>query len=192
MAFEEQPSSKHFGTAYEENPPPLYPDAQTPPSSTVAKRARAPADPFSDTPPPSRSIATHSSFAATAVKLSEEPLSPTAAMGYDISKVLQMENSGDEDMEEEYMRIWTSPDLANPEILQLLGLFPSFVSRRILPRFQVTASRPTDIEGGEDADGKIRVRFGTGSMWISSRQRGDGWNGSWWTRFVHWWKRLFC
>ncbi|KAF9010541.1 hypothetical protein BDQ17DRAFT_1397237 [Cyathus striatus] len=99
----------------------------------------------------------------------------------------------DED-NEEYLRVWTSPDLADPEILNLLNLFPSFVSRRHLPRFPlITGSRNHDIEEGEEdgMESKI-IHFGTGSMWTSSIQRGDGWEGSWWTRFVLWWRRLFC
>lgn len=200
LAFEEQPSGKHFGTTYGSTPPPLYPDAQSqhpissesPPLSDSGKQVRAPHDPFSDTPPPLplRSVGA-TSLAITAVKLSEEPLTPTTATGYDISKVLP-NNGGEQDMEEEYMRIWTSPDLSNPDVLQLLGLFPPFVSRRILPRFHGPAARPADIEGGEDASPRTRVRYGTGSMWISSKQRSDGWDGSWWTNFVHWWKRVFC
>jgi hypothetical protein len=91
------------------------------------------------------------------------------------------------------MRTWTSPDLANPEILELLKLFPAFVSRRTLPRFPTPQpGRAADIEEGEDdnMEGK-QIRFGTGSMWISVRQRSDGWEGNWWVRFVLWWKRVF-
>jgi hypothetical protein len=99
-----------------------------------------------------------------------------------------------EDDDEQFLRIWTSPDLSNPEILQLLELFPSFVSRRPLPRFPVIPqSRHVDIEEGDDEglDGR-QLHFGTGAMWVSSKQRSDAWEGGWWTRFVMWWRRLFC
>lgn len=212
LAFEEQPSSKHIGATYGSQKftrlSPIHSRAQSqplpfdskppptpPPPSTYSKRTRAPSDPFLDTPAPSRSVATtlsHLSSATTAVGPSEEPSTPTTAFGDDITTPLRLENVDDEDVEEDYMRVWTSPDLTDPEILQLLSLFPSFVSRRALPRFQVNTPRPADIEEGEDADERLRVRFGTGSMWVSSKQRSDGWEGSWWTRFILWWKRLFC
>jgi len=102
------------------------------------------------------------------------------------------------------MRVWTSPDLADPEILQLLKLFPAFVSRRPLPRFPVPMAghathRHVDIEEGEgegeeegmNLDGRT-IHFGTGSMWVSSKRRSDAWEGGWWTRFVMWWRGLFC
>jgi hypothetical protein len=65
-------------------------------------------------------------------------------------------------------------------------LFPSFVSRRPLPRFPVIPhSRHVDIEEGEDEGLEGRqLHFGTGSMWASSKQRSDAWKGGWWTRFV--------
>lgn len=125
--------------------------------------------------------------------LPEEPPTPTTALGDDVTTPLQFENAGDGEEEGEYMRVWTSPDLTVPEILQLLKLFPSFVSRRTLPRFEVSAaSHPADIEEGDYSSERQRLQFGTGSMWISSKQRSDGWEGSWWTRFVLWLKMLFC
>lgn len=211
LAFEEQPSSKHLGSTYgsqkltalssihsRSQSQPLSSGFKQPPPppSNHSKRARAPSDPFLDTVTPSRSVATtssHLSSATTAVGIAEELSSPTTAFGDDVTAPLQLETIGDDDVEGEYMRVWTSPDLTDPEILQLLALFPTFVSRRALPRFPVSNSpRPVDIEEGEDADERQRVRFGTGSMWVSSKQRGDGWEGGWWTRFMLWWKRLFC
>ncbi|KAG5353498.1 hypothetical protein C0989_006312 [Termitomyces sp. Mn162] len=164
-------------------------------SSTVQpKRARAPSDPFLDTPALSRSAApsSHSSAGITSALLDgstpdadessyEDPVTPVSK-SHDFS-------GGDED----YLRIWTSPDLTNPEFLELLNLFPSFVSRRPLPRFARPNPRPPDIEEGEDEDGEgKRVQFGTGYLWISSKPRSDGWEGSWWTRFLLWWRRTFC
>lgn len=215
LAFEEQPSSKYFGASYGQQKfsgltpthsrsqsQPLASDSKQPPSVSSNQpqraRSRAPSDPFLDTPPTtlSRSIATtssHLSSAATAVGLPEEPSTPTTAIGDDVTTPLHFENTDENEVEGEYMRVWTSPDLTVPEILQLLKLFPSFVSRRALPRFEVSAAlRPTDIEEGDDSSERQRVRFGTGSMWASSKQRSDGWEGSLWTRIVLWLKRLFC
>lgn len=215
LAFEEQPSSKYFGASYGQQKfsgltpthsrlqsQPLTSDSKQPPSvsgnQTKGARTRAPSDPFLDTPTTtlSRSAATtssHLSSAATAVGLPEEPSTPTTAIGDDVTTPLQFETTEENEAEGEYMRVWTSPDLTVPEILQLLNLFPSFVSRRALPRFEVSATlRPTDIEEGYDSSERQRIRFGTGSMWVSSKQRSDGWEGSWWTRIVLWLKRLFC
>jgi len=94
---------------------------------------------------------------------------------------------------EDYLRIWTSPDLPNPELLSLLTVFPAFITRRALPRFSVPPNaRAADIEEGEERGEGKEIHFGTGSMWISSKPRSDGWQGDWWTRFVLWWRRLFC
>jgi len=119
---------------------------------------------------------------------------PTPPISSDnVTPLLPSENAQADVEEEEYMRVWTSPDIIDPEIPQLLKLFPSFVSRRALPRFTVLpTARPADIEEGECVYEGQRVRFGTGSMWVSSRQRSDGWEGSWWARFVLRWRRLFC
>lgn len=104
-------------------------------------------------------------------------------------------NASFDEADGEYMRTWTSPDLPNPEFISLLKVFPILITRRPLPRFPVTSDsrRPPDIEEGEDdqVEGK-EIRFGTGCMWVSSKQRSDGFEGGWWTRFVLWWRRLFC
>jgi len=122
----------------------------------------------------------------------EEPTSPIASYGDNPISFTQYDNVYD-DADEQYLRVWTSPDLANPEILQLVKLFPAFVSRRPFPRFPVPNSRHVDIEEGDDDGPEGRqIQFGTGSMWVSSKQRTDAWEGSWWTRFVMWWRRTFC
>jgi len=141
------------------------PSDQKPQSLTGVqpKRGRAPSDPFLDTPP----------VRSATLPAHEE------------------ENTPDLDESEEYLRIWTSPDLPNPEILELLKIFPAFISRRALPRFPAPSSRHPDLEEGEGGEG-TRINFGTGSMWVSSKLRTDGWNGGWWSRFVLWWRRLFC
>ncbi|KAF8070605.1 hypothetical protein FPV67DRAFT_1487977 [Lyophyllum atratum] len=165
--------------------------------SVQPKRARAPSDPFLDTPALSRSIASASSQSSgnTAALLGAltsdgigEPTSPIFE-----DHITSPRGGAFEQDDEGYMRVWTSPDLSNPELLELLKLFPSFVSRRPLPRFPQPNPRLPDIEEGEEEGGEgKRIHFGTGSMWVSSKPRSDGWNGGWWTRFMLWWRRTFC
>lgn len=155
-----------------------------PTSSTFAKRARAPSDPFIDASP---------SVARTPVSSTgEEPLGGSGMNDDMISRMGGGGDPFDDSDQDEYMRTWSSPDLTNPELLELLKLFPPFVSRRPLPRFpNSSGGRQPDIEEGEGDVEARQIRFGTGSMWVSSNQRSEGWEGSWWTRFVLWWKRLF-
>jgi hypothetical protein len=103
---------------------------------------------------------------------------------------------GSQDVDEEVMRIWTSPDLSNPEIFQLLELFPTFITRRATPRFPDRTSNlrpPPDLEVGQEPSAPVgKIRIGTGMMWVSALPRTEGWEGSWWTKFKNWWHRLFC
>ncbi|PPQ68421.1 hypothetical protein CVT24_004842 [Panaeolus cyanescens] len=175
------------------------PSNQKPPEAAPAvqpKRARAPSDPFLDAPQ-SRSLGSSShspnaeSILASTLEAEEPPPSPIRAP--DISLAAFQEDSTYGDGDEQYLRVWTSPDLDNPEFLQLLKLFPSFVTRRPLPRFPVQSARHVDIEEGEDEGLEGRqIHFGTGSMWVSSKQRSDAWEGGWFTRFLLWWRKLFC
>jgi len=210
LAFEETPSSKvstSYGQRKDSNLPAIHSRAQSQPlpshqkssevfSTLQPKRARAPSDPFLDAPQ-SRSLGTsHSpnteSLLASSGTDAEEPPSPVATYGDSPNLHLHEEDIND-DADDQYLRVWTSPDLTNPEILKLLELFPSFVSRRPLPRFPVSASRHVDIEEGEDEGPEGRqIHFGTGSMWVSSKQRSDAWEGGWWTRFIMWWRKIFC
>ncbi|KAG6885695.1 hypothetical protein C0993_011180 [Termitomyces sp. T159_Od127] len=164
-------------------------------SSTVQqKRARAPSDPFLDTPTFSRPVASASplSSAGTTRPLLDGS-TPDTLLNYEDSVTSVFKGDDFSGGDEEYLRIWTSPDLTNPELLELLSLFPAFVSRRPLPRFSSANLRHPDIEEGEDEDGEgKRVQFGTGSLWVSSKPRSDGWKGGWWTRFLLWWRRTFC
>ncbi|TDL25916.1 hypothetical protein BD410DRAFT_783902 [Rickenella mellea] len=164
---------------------PLSPKPPVPPrrnkpvinsSTTMTSRPRAPSDPFLDAPSSSR------------FHVNEE----SHFMPSNTSEL-----NDDESNEDEGSRIWTSPDLPNPELISLLGLFPSFVSRQTLPRFSVATAkrRPADLEEVADEmlnDGRDEVRFGTGVMWIGIKERADGWQGGWWERFVAWWRRVFC
>jgi hypothetical protein len=201
LAFEETPSSKRASTAVNNFPPdstvhsrsksqPISSQTTADVSKTVQpKRARAPSDPFLDTPAPSQSLSSSpsSGSALLATPTTEEATPPptNAAFYADDPQTL-------DDSDEEFLRIWTSPDLPNPEYIDLLTVFPSFITRRALPRFPV-ASAPKDLEEGFDVGGEDKVlRFGTGTMWVSSISRRDGWEGGWWTRFCMWWKQVFC
>jgi hypothetical protein len=131
-------------------------------------------------------------FTGLTADLVEGPPSPTVITGDDIQPIARYDNSRFEPTEE-YLRIWTSPDLPNSEFLALLDVFPSFITRRPLPRFPVSSvSRDADIEEGEEERGEGKeIRFGTGTMWVSSKLRSDGWEGTWWCTFKMWWRRIF-
>lgn len=107
----------------------------------------------------------------------------------------------DSDEGEEYIRVWTAPDLSDMEYLSLLKLFPAFVSARPLARFPVSArtrarkGRPADEEEADAAevDNENRdVKHGTGRMWAGSRRRRSAISGGWWNRLVGWVRRVFC
>ncbi|KAF5393229.1 hypothetical protein D9757_000728 [Collybiopsis confluens] len=150
--------------------------------SPKPKRARAPSDPFLDTPM-SRSAGSSkpvSLLASENFETSEEPLTTPSTT--------RIESSSD-DNEEEELRTWTTPDLTNPEFLNLVKVFPSHITRRTLPYFSTKNRNPPDLEAG--LEGPVEVRCGTGTLRVSSMQRSDGWEGGWWTRFVLWLRRLF-
>jgi len=169
--------------------------------SPLAKRPRAPSDPFLDTPAISRSYSPSprsssiplSASVSDTIEDSSSPITPPQ----DLEDMFNPAATyGSQEIDEEYMRTWTSPDLTNPEILQLLKVFPTFITRRATPRFpdNTPDSRAADLEAGQEsslaAGGEIRI--GTGQMWVSDQLRSDGWEGSWWTRFKNWWHQLFC
>ncbi|KAF9568016.1 hypothetical protein CPC08DRAFT_485931 [Agrocybe pediades] len=212
LAFEEMPSSKMTASLYGHRKDlslrsthsrvqsqPLPSQGTDVALSVQPKRARAPSDPFLDAPQ-SRSLGSSSHspnsdsiLASSGTDVEPPPPSPNVAPDGGTFPSALEDMYGDDN--EEYLRVWTSPDLSNPEILRLLDLFPAFVSRRPLPRFPVPKVRHMDIEEGEDEDLEGRtasIRFGTGQMWLSSKQRSESWEGSWWTKFVMWWRKLFC
>ncbi|KAI9442496.1 hypothetical protein H4582DRAFT_2110039 [Lactarius indigo] len=151
------------------------------PDAPLAKRPRAPSDPFLDTPTLSHS---YSSSPRSSAEI-DDIFNPRPAATY-----------GSPEIDEDLMRIWVFPDLPNPEILQLLKAFPAFVTRRATPRFPSGSSHshpPPDLEAGQESSaGAGEIEIGTGKMWISTRLRTEGWEGNWWTKFKNWWHRLFC
>ncbi|KZP18722.1 hypothetical protein FIBSPDRAFT_745069 [Athelia psychrophila] len=160
-------------------------------SSLHLKRTRASSDPFLDNvntnTAPSTSPRPSPSAAVTSV---EESLT----FDEDVFPEIPRANATFDDSDGEYMRTWTSPNLPNPEFVSLVSLFPAFVTRRPLPRFPISdPRRQADIEQGEDERGEGKqIRFGTGCMWISPKERAEGFQGGWWTRFRLWWRRTFC
>jgi hypothetical protein len=144
--------------------------------------------------PPSTDSNTES-LLATSIEV-DDPPSPIASYRDSPISITQDDISTYyDDEDEQYLRVWTSPDLTNPEILRLVKLFPPFISRRPFPRFPVpnNSSGQVDIEEGDDDGVEGRhIHFGTGSMCVSSKQRTDAWEGGCCTRFVMWWKRIFC
>ena len=159
------------------------------------KRARAPSDPFLDTPVLSHSVVTSSEDTSTALNVlrSDRQEDPSSPIQEEHTPFTSRGELAFDDTDEVYMRTWTSPDLSNPELLDLLKIFPPFITRRTLPRFPIPTPRHPDIEEGDDEgiEGK-QIQFGTGSMWVSSRSRSSGWAGGWWTRLMLWWRRMFC
>jgi len=160
----------------------------------VDKRPRASSDPFLDAPSVGGSNS-HSPNAESILTASSQEEPPNLGLtSREVPPFSQVDESiFDEEEEEQYLRVWTSPDLTNPELAQLIKLFPTFVTRRPLPRFPVPSSRHLDIEEGEDdgAEGRT-IRFGTGTIGVSSKQRSQGWEGGLWERFIFWWRRIFC
>lgn len=168
-------------------------------SMVQPKRPRAPSDPFLDTATP-RSIPISSSLSSgnnstLVADNTDEPITPATAN-------FDGDGDGDEltglrsdnvfsDPDEEYMRIWTAPDLTNQEYLDLLRVFPSFVTRRPLPRFPAQSSPRGESDLEEGNNERADIRFGTGSMWVGAKPRGSEWAGGWWTRFKMWLKKIF-
>jgi hypothetical protein len=199
IGFEEVPSTRiasitsdyHFSDLG-----PIHSRSQSQPLSSqkpasvavpLAKRARAPSDPFLDTP------STHSDVRSPSMDLQGAVIDdrPNLIGSLSGAKCWDGVSLGDEE-EEDFLRMWTSPDLPNAEILELLKLFPPFITRTTLPRFPMpTPARITDLEEGEDGLEGRQIRFGTGVFWVSSKERSN-WQGGWWSRFVQWLKSAFC
>lgn len=158
------------------------------------KRPRAPSDPFSD-----NSTLDPAAYTRPSGRISPAPyaVSDGGEGAPDDGELLltpRFQQTTFDDSDKDYLRVWTAPDLSNPEFASLLKVFPTFITRRPLPRFPPSdPHRQPDIEEGDNERGEGKeIQFGTGSMWVSSKQRSDGFEGGWWTRFVLWLRRLFC
>ncbi|KAH8071912.1 hypothetical protein BXZ70DRAFT_902975 [Cristinia sonorae] len=183
--------------------PPVPPRRQESPtitSTTQTKRARAPSDPFLDTPATVSasysSANTTAQFSTSASSASDDPPTPVTPPN-ELSDIFAAYNPAGHELPDagDYLRTWIAPDLSDLEYLSLLKVFPAFVVRHPLPRLPTssTSRRPVDEEEGqEDVLESKQIRVGTGTMWLGYRSRTPGYEGSWWTRFKLWWKRLFC
>ncbi|PCH43617.1 hypothetical protein WOLCODRAFT_138468 [Wolfiporia cocos MD-104 SS10] len=166
-------------------------------STTQTKRPRAASDPFTDTPALSSSYsstATTARLSTSGSTLTDEPVTPTTPP-IDVEEFFPTVTTRSEFCESDnYMRTWTAPDLPNSELLSLLSVFPTFITRTTLPRFPVSKAkrRLSDLEVNETADQFKRIRAGTGSMWVGSKPRRPNYRGGWWTRFKLWLQRIFC
>ena len=124
----------------------------------------------------------------------DDPSCPPTPQNESTDPFRQSSNGLGFDGEEEFMRIWIAPDLANVEYLTLLKVFPPLVVQSPMPRFPVSKlPSARDIEEGEPIEGEIsEIRVGTGKMWVGTQARRPGWQGTWWARFTSWLKTLFC
>jgi len=116
---------------------------------------------------------------------------------------------------EPHMRIWTIPSyLSNPEIAQILSVFPTNITSGSVPRFRGSSGANNsktrrsgsirsrrgqvdlDLEAQDDeeepVDEREYLRHGTGRLFISHLERDEGWRGSMWERLRSWWRRVFC
>lgn len=169
-------------------------------STTHKKRDRANSNPFLEADSGSSSMLLS---LTSNVELSHQETIQTVEMepGHEIdvsAKKAKIANTGSLENQSSDFRIWTLPDLTNAEYLTLITLFPTFLSQRTLPRFPITDStrRRADIEEAlNDVDqdsNRNELRFGSGSFWLGVCERTRGWEGTWWQRFVAWWRRIFC
>ncbi|KAI5123062.1 hypothetical protein M0805_000496 [Coniferiporia weirii] len=193
------------------------PSSQNRPAQRVySSRSRAPSDPFVDsntipsTSPrsggsPFREIKGSPERTGVRANISGGPLPPTSAQ---IDALLMRTAGGERTYtpslaSENFdggaqLHIWTAPSLSNPEFMTLLASFPSFLTRRTLPRFPVAAKGSkrfdSDLdleEGALDPDDVLdKLRVGTGVLWIGPQERTGPWKGNWWERFKSWWRRL--
>lgn len=207
LGFEEYlpPLSRRHSRAPSDDEHSASVSAPIPPTTS---RPRSPSDPFLDTlahlhsftKTTSRSPTTHSSplsglqvdessEQATMLPDSSPQTSSRSRAAYPRQTPLDPEEDSIEG--EPYMRIWTSADLDNPELQSLISLFPTFITRQILPRFPIARSKLPDLEGQDIAGEGKEVTCGTGRMHVGGKQRREGWKGSWWHRFTGWWRRLF-
>lgn len=107
-----------------------------------------------------------------------------------------LQDTGYDKFDEQNLRIWIFPDISNPELLSLLSLFPSSISRREVPLFKPPGSnsRKRDLEAGlGEGEEKEEVKCGAGRMWIGATERSlSTMKGGLWDRFISWWHSIFC
>lgn len=199
---------------------------------TLSTRTRTTSDPFID---PSRSHGSALGFNPSPSDLTNhsDPMEASASTPLSAStssytargrpharqQNLDFKNSISTSGQPQY-RVWTFPYIiTNPEIQQLIKLFPTFITKRAMSRFPVGPSAssstanlskskskandttPRELEEGvgfgstregELAPGEIKV--GTGKMRLNmggDAKRVDGWRGSFWERVCEWFRNIF-
>lgn len=167
-------------------------------STTQTKRARAPSDPFLDTPAVSTSYssANTAQLSTSASSTFDDPPTPITPPNESVDLFAPQISAGQELPDGgDYLRTWVAPDLSDPEYSSLIKVFPAFVMRHPPPRLPIITASPrsTDLEEGQGEDTERKqIRVGTGTMWLGYKLRTPGYQGSWWTRFKLWWRSLFC
>lgn len=158
-------------------------------SKKKPRRIRAPSDPFLDTPSMARSGSSSYTTMTSSTLYSE-------GVGEEDLKLYL--DSGSREQREEAeegpsLRIWVAPDLTNPEVGELVLLFPVFVRKKAVGRLAVRKGRSEvggrDEEEGLGMDGEIesegrRVSCGTGRLWAGAVIREGKWENSWWRRMM--------
>ncbi|KAG8931146.1 hypothetical protein FRC03_010546 [Tulasnella sp. 419] len=98
------------------------------------------------------------------------------------------------------LRIWTFPPyISNPEINSMLGLFPTFITKKPVPRFTALSTKGKNkdmlknLEEGGPTPRELRgeLKKGTGTFWVGESCRDDGWRGGFWARFKEWFMTMF-
>lgn len=173
-----------------------------------SNRSRAPSDPFLDTSP-APSVSPHSFGSSvetngisgvsggvcappTGAQI-EELLARTAGSSRMYTPSLASEAFDGRSQ----LRIWSTPPLSNPEFISLLSLYPSFLTRRALPRFPSISKAKSkhaildpEVSVSQNSELREEVRVGTGVLWVGTRERSGPWKGSWWERLKAWLRRL--
>jgi hypothetical protein len=158
-------------------------------------------------------------FSASTPQLKTQTSNTNAAS---LSKLAQLEQFAPNNMfnsftspdGEPQLRIWTVPSyLGNPEIAQILSVFPTNITSGSVPRFRGSSGAKNsktrqsgsirsrrgqvdlDLEAQDEeepVDEREYLRHGTGRLFISHLERDEGWRGSMWERLRSWWRRVFC
>jgi len=121
---------------------------------------------------------------------------PDEIAGHSSLNIPLLQDNGYDKLDEQNLRVWVTPDLSNPELLSLISLFPTSITRREVPLFKPPGvkGRKRDLEAGlgEDEE-KVEINCGTGRMWIGTTERSlSTMKGSLWDRFISWWHSIFC
>lgn len=102
------------------------------------------------------------------------------------------------------IRVFSLPSyLTNAELRALCRVFPEFIASRarVSSRFRSSSITSTDQtraqkdagvneRGRGSAPSAEAAKVGHGELRIGSQQRDPGWRGTWWQRFIEWFRAL--